>query len=79
MRPTRLLIVDDEDGFRETLRERYELKDFAVTARFDITDNWVFKLEAHRLNGVGTLIDVDNPTGYVQRWSMLLARLSLSF
>ena len=56
------------------------LKDFALTARFDITDNWVFKLEGHKMNGAGDLLlRSDNPDGYKQDWTLFMAKLSLSF
>lgn len=31
------------------------LKDFAVFSRFDITDNWIFKIEAHYMDGLATV------------------------
>ncbi len=55
------------------------LKDAALSARFDINDSWVFKLETHCFDGVASLMDVDNSDGYERHWTLLLAKLSFSF
>jgi hypothetical protein len=54
-------------------------KDFALTARFDIDDNWVFKLEGHRIDGVAGVFNADNPQGYDRDWTLFVAKLAVSF
>lgn len=52
------------------------LKDFALTGRFDLTENWVFKLEGHWMDGSAGLSPSLNPEG---TWFLALAKLTASF
>jgi len=71
----------DRQGRDETqfpVRARAFQRDAAATLRYDINDNWLFKLEAHFIDGVADLDAADNamPERY---WGMFLARTTLTF
>ena len=52
-------------------------KDFALTTRFDINDNMVFKLEGHLMDGLATVeYDAEDPD---DDWYMLAAKMTFSF
>ena len=73
---------DDRDGSENVAPEpdfKEWSKDFALTARFDIDDNWVFKLEGHRIDGVAGTFNMDNPRGYDRDWILFVAKLAVSF
>ncbi len=74
---------DDKDGDRFTRGERPDhkawQKDLAVSVRFDVTDDWIVKLEGHRMNGTGLLLDSDNPEGLEEDWYLFAAKVSFSF
>jgi len=58
--------ADDKDGEQheaDTGYPRYNawLKDTALTARFDILDNWVVKAEGHFMNGADIMLKENNP------------------
>jgi len=55
------------------------LKDIAVTTRFDLTENWVFKLEGHLMDGTAGLSPSLNPAGTSQDWILGLAKITVSF
>lgn len=55
------------------------LNDFALTARFDITPNWVFKLEGHAMDGAALLMPQDHPDGYEENWYLMAAKVTFSF
>ncbi len=54
----------DGDAYAEAglPREHAWVKDWAVTARFDITDNWILKLEGHLFDGLLTVQSDDGDT-----------------
>ncbi len=55
-------------------------KDLALTARFDVTDNWLLKLEAHFMNGAGDVDPAANPDGFDEEsWTMLAAKSTFYF
>ena len=60
------------------VRERAFQRDAAVTLRYDVNDNWLWKLEAHFIDGAADLSAVDNPLPE-RYWGMLLARTTLTF
>lgn len=85
---------DDKDGNKAALSslvpadQKYAmwLKDLCVTARFDITPNWIFKMEGHMMDGAAFLYSTDdniNPTtgntDYEQDWYMFAGKVSYSF
>jgi hypothetical protein len=69
----------DTDNFRAWL------KDACVTTRFDLTENWILKLEAHKMNGAAVLLKADNPvdpdTGeqFTEDWYLYAAKVTFSF
>jgi hypothetical protein len=72
---------DDRDGDR--YKEKGEpaakawKKDLALTTRFDINDNMVFKLEGHLMDGLATVeYDAKDPD---DTWYMLAAKVTFSF
>ncbi|MBU0995041.1 MAG: hypothetical protein KJ737_21315 [Proteobacteria bacterium] len=76
---------DDKDGSqqREGLPFHYSwFKDFCYTLRFDLSYNWIFKMEGHVIDGVAL-----NPATYKvrdfedtsRRWEVYLAKLSYNF
>ncbi len=65
-------------------------KDLCVATRFDISSNWVFKLEGHVMNGSALMYSDDGNTrinattgqpelAYEEDWIMVAAKLSYSF
>ena len=61
-------------------------KDLCVSLRFDISTNWLFKLEGHKINGSALLYSDDgnvNAAGtgldYEEDWYMTAAKLSFNF
>ncbi|GBC63153.1 hypothetical protein DENIS_4146 [Desulfonema ishimotonii] len=74
---------DDRDGknFKDQGLDDYRawLKDFALTARFDINEYWVAKLEGHVMDGAADLLPQDNPDGFDDRWFLFAAKVSFTF
>jgi hypothetical protein len=54
-------------------------KDICATLRFDFTDNWLLKLEMHKIDGCGLLYPLDNPDGMEQNWMLFAAKTSFNF
>ncbi len=55
-------------------------KDLTISTRFDITENWLFKLEYHFIDGTGLTTAQDNPTGWDKRkWGMLAIKTTFNF
>ncbi len=53
------------------------LKDLALTTRFDVSDNMVFKLEGHLMDGLANVsYDAQDPD---ETWYMLAAKVTFSF
>lgn len=61
------------------------LKDTCLGFRFDITPNWVMKLEGHYMDGAALLLNDDNnmnslgKISYDRYWMLYAAKLSFSF
>ena len=53
--------------------------DLALTARFDINDYWVFKVEGHLMDGTGQVLSVDNADGTEEDWYLFAAKVTFSF
>jgi hypothetical protein len=57
--------------------------DFALSARFDITENIIFKIEGHYMDGAGKVFDVPSKPQPVanrdESWFMLATKVSFSF
>jgi hypothetical protein len=54
-------------------------KDICATLRFDFTDNWLLKLEMHKVDGCALLHSLDNPDGMEQNWMLFAAKTSFNF
>jgi hypothetical protein len=54
-------------------------KDIALSTRFDINEYWAFKVEGHRINGTGALLNRENDSYPDQRWWLLAAKITFSF
>jgi hypothetical protein len=82
---------DDRDGKKRKLNfpsepeHRAWLKDACLTTRFDINENWVFKLEGHMMNGTAVILGADNPAPtdgtlrYEEDWFLYAAKITYSF
>jgi hypothetical protein len=61
----------------ENTREKYQ-QDFAVTARYDITDNWLVKLEGHYMRGTLALDSALNgdqeKTELERNWAVFMVK-----
>ncbi len=57
--------------------------DYALSAKFDITERFVFKIEGHHMSGAGKLFDTPaNPQPFALRdtsWNMLAVKTTYSF
>ena len=75
--------TDDRDG--EKLVEkglpdfRAWQEDWALSTRFDITDNWLVKLEVHFMDGAARCSPADNPDGYDKNWTLYAVKTTFSF
>jgi hypothetical protein len=54
-------------------------KDACIAARFDITMNWLVKLEYHYIDGVGQLYPADNPDGVSRYWNFFAIKTTYTF
>jgi hypothetical protein len=84
---------DDKNGnervnVRHLDTEEYRawLKDMCFTTRFDLTENWILKLEGHKMNGAAILLGADNPPPdnpgqerYAEDWYLCAAKVTFSF
>lgn len=86
---------EDRDGEDRITRgldnegERYRgwLKDICLTARFDLSENWIFKLEGHKMNGAAIMLGADNPQvldtdiddRYTKEWFLLAGKVTYNF
>jgi hypothetical protein len=79
----------DKDGKERVQKgldtERYRgwLKDICLTTRFDVNENWIFKIEGHKMNGAAVLLGEDNPapaTGdrYEKDWYLYAAKVTFN-
>ncbi|WP_092215499.1 hypothetical protein [Desulfoluna spongiiphila] len=74
---------------------RAYLKDLALSLRFDITENWIFKVEGHKMRGGAIMLNSDGNTAfysssfgvngqiegpsYTKDWELYTAKVSYSF
>ncbi len=54
-------------------------KDFCLAARFDITMNWLVKLEWHYIDGVNQLYVADNQDGFDRYWNFFAVKTTYTF
>jgi hypothetical protein len=77
---------DDRDGKKmsyysnEPLSNAWQ-KDWALSFRFDINDNWVVKTEGHYIDGTAVMYaeDQEDPTDIERYWCLFAAKLTYSF
>jgi hypothetical protein len=72
--------ANDRRGKNPKYPERFYAwqRDATVTARFDINDRWLWKVEAHFIDGVASLTASENPKAE-RYWGMFLARTTVTF
>jgi len=67
---------------------RAYLKDLALSLRFDITENWILKVEGHKMQGSAIMLNSDDNTAlysgvmgpsYEEDWYLYTAKVSYSF
>ncbi|MCP4104843.1 MAG: hypothetical protein GY749_04800, partial [Desulfobacteraceae bacterium] len=74
--------ADTKDRKGSTLEPNYSgwQKDTTLSARFDITDFWLVKLEVHFMDGVALCLYADNPEGYGARnWTLFAIKTTFNF
>jgi hypothetical protein len=72
--------ADDRSGDGPAFAERYLAfqRELAATVRFDVNDNWLWKLEGHLIDGAADLPVQQNPTPE-RRWGLFLVRTTVYF
>ncbi|RJP77588.1 MAG: hypothetical protein C4522_15070 [Desulfobacteraceae bacterium] len=59
-------------------REERWMRDTCLTTRFDLNENWIFKLEGHYMNGLDD-VDFGNDPDPDPHWYLFASKLSYSF
>ena len=54
-------------------------QDIALSTRFDLGENWLAKLEVHRMDGAAQVMAHDNPEDLHRNWYLFLAKISCHF
>jgi hypothetical protein len=54
-------------------------EDIALSTRFDMGENWLLKLEAHRMDGTAQVMVHENLGGLERNWHLFLAKISCHF
>jgi len=72
------------DRFAELGENRYQtfLKDLSLSVRFDINQNWTFKIENHWMDGTAFLMEINNPGkshDLGRYWHMFAAKMTFHF
>nr|CBX29531.1 hypothetical protein N47_J05120 [uncultured Desulfobacterium sp.] len=74
---------DDKDGDRYKVLGQPDhhawQKDLALSARFDINSNWIFKIEGHKVDGTSDVLAVNNADRSEGDWYHGAAKLTFSF
>lgn len=71
---------DNRDGADSTPDFAAWQKDVALTARFDVTDNWTLKAEGHFISGTGDLDGSINPDGITEEsWNLFAVKSTFNF
>ncbi|MDY7032241.1 MAG: hypothetical protein SVY10_10115 [Thermodesulfobacteriota bacterium] len=75
--------IDDKDGSDLEAQGLPDhgawIKDFALTACFDMNEHWVFKIEGHLMDGTALVMEVDNPDGTDRDWFLFASKITYSF
>ena len=73
----------DKDGDKQAMYGNPDYKawqkDACLTLRFDITPNWLCKLEGHHIDGVAQVFDYEDPGELAKVWSLYAAKITFSF
>ncbi len=73
----------DKDGDQYAMRglqaSQAWSKDLTLSARFDITRYWLFKIEGHFVDGTAHVEPLDNPQGMADDYTMILGRFTFYF
>jgi len=74
-------VFNDTENGRETGEKKYKLyqKDTCGFLRFDITNNWLAKIEGHIFDGATQVYQYENPDGRKENWALFAVRTSLYF
>ena len=72
------------DRFENIDEKRYQgfLKDLALSVRFDMNQNWTFKIENHWMDGTAFLMEINNPEkrkNLGRYWHMFAAKMTFHF
>jgi hypothetical protein len=72
--------ADDRGGDGPAFAEPYHAfqRDVAATVRYDVNDNWLWKVEAHLIDGTADLSTLENPSPE-RTWGLFLARTTVYF
>lgn len=74
---------DDKAGKEVVAQGRPDFEawreNISLSCRFDVGENWLAKLEVHRMDGVGLMSAQQNPHGMVRNWYLFLAKVSAHF
>ncbi len=72
--------VDNRSGDGLPVSHSAYQQDYAATGRYDISEFWLVKIEAHFLRGTAAVSQADNPGGTLDKnWALFLAQTVLSF
>ncbi len=74
------LDVDDRRGHDPKYAENFHAfqRDLSATLRYDVNEHWLWKLEAHFIDGTADLSLADDPTPS-RYWGMFLVRTTVTF
>jgi len=72
------------DRFAKKGEKRYQtfLKDLSLSLRFDLNQNWTFKIENHWMDGTAFLMHINNPEKHLdlgRYWHMFAAKMTFHF
>jgi len=70
--------TNDREGKNKDVSYEGWQKDLSLTLRFDLTQRWLVKLEAHRMDGVA-LIRVDTDQSKERDWELFMLKTTFQF
>ena len=74
---------DDKEGKKQVALGNPDYftwqKDICFSAKFDITENWITKLEFHSINGITQVSVIDNPDGLKENWTLFAFKTTFHF
>ncbi|MFM2091288.1 MAG: hypothetical protein RLZZ127_1777 [Planctomycetota bacterium] len=75
---TASLWYGNQDNHAKSNPSSYQ-HDYYLSAKFNITDNWIFKMEGHYIEGTALSFASDNPDGVKDQDVAFLAKTTISF